>query len=92
MKKAASTFADVLAFVQKVRPRRLHLLGMGFERKTARKLVSMLQAIAPELEISMDSNRLRAVTGRGRTMTVLKARATRRRAGFRLRGSRIRGP
>ncbi len=47
MKKAASSFADVLAFVQEVRPRRLHLLGMGFERQKARRLVSMLKAIAP---------------------------------------------
>jgi hypothetical protein len=74
MKKAASSFADVLAFVQAVRPRRLHLLGMGFELQKARKLVSMLQAIAPELDLSMDSNRLRAVTGQGRTMTGLERR------------------
>lgn len=47
MKKAATGFAEVLAFVQEVRPRRLHLLGMGYERSRARKLVSMLQAIAP---------------------------------------------
>ncbi len=33
MKKAASSFADVVAFVQEVRPRRLHLLGMGYERQ-----------------------------------------------------------
>jgi hypothetical protein len=72
MKKAASSFADVLAFVQAVRPRRLHLLGMGFELQKARKFVSMLQAIAPEIDITMDSNRLRAVTGKGRTMTVLE--------------------
>ncbi len=74
MKKAASSFADVLTFVQTVRPRRLHLLGMGFELQKARKLVSMLQAVAPNLDISMDSNRLRAVTGQGRTMTVLESR------------------
>lgn len=69
MKKAATGFGDVLAFVQEIRPRRLHLLGMGYERKQARKLVAMLQAIAPDMEISLDSNRLRAVTGRGRVMT-----------------------
>jgi hypothetical protein len=74
MKKAASSFADVLSFVQAVRPRRLHLLGMGFELQKARKLVSMLQAVAPEIDISMDSNRLRAVTGQGRTMTKLEGR------------------
>jgi hypothetical protein len=69
MKKAASSPADVLAFVRAVQPRRIHLLGMGYERTAARKLVAMLQIIAPHLEISMDSNRLRAVTGKGRSMT-----------------------
>jgi hypothetical protein len=69
MKKAASSFEDVLAFVKEVRPRRLHLLGMGYERESAKKLVAALQTFAPELEISMDSNRLRAVTGKGRPMT-----------------------
>jgi hypothetical protein len=69
MKKAATAFAEVLAFVQEVQPRRIHLLGMGYERNRARKLVAMLQAISPEMEISLDSNRLRAVTGQGRVMT-----------------------
>jgi hypothetical protein len=74
MKKAASSFEDVLAFVQAVRPKRLHLLGMGYEREAARRFVAVLQAVAPELEISMDSNRLRAVTGQGRTMTEAERR------------------
>jgi hypothetical protein len=74
MKKAASSHEDVIAFVQEVQPRRLHLLGMGYERKNARKLVATLQAVAPELEISMDSNRLRAVTGQGRPMTETETR------------------
>jgi hypothetical protein len=74
MKKAASSFVDVLAFVREVRPRRLHLLGMGYERASAKKLVAALQTFAPELEISMDSNRLRAVTGKGRPMTEAERR------------------
>lgn len=74
MKKAASSFQDVIDFVQEVRPRRIHLLGMGFERSSARKLVAMLQAVVPGIEISMDSNRLRAVTGRTRTMTLIETR------------------
>lgn len=73
MKKAATGFAEVLAFVQEVLPRRLHLLGMGYERSQARKLVSMLQTIAPDMEITLDSNRLRAVTGKGRVMTKTEA-------------------
>lgn len=74
MKKAASSFTDVLEFVRVIRPARLHLLGMGYERAKARTLVARLQMIAPEIVISMDSNRLRAVTGKGRVMTEAEKR------------------
>jgi hypothetical protein len=60
MKKAATSFTEVLAFVNEVKPRRIHMLGMGYERSASRKLVTALKATMPELEISMDSNRLRA--------------------------------
>lgn len=74
MKKAASSFADVINFVRAVRPKRIHMLGMGYETVKARQLVEYLRAIAPELDISLDSNRLRAVTGKGRRMTLTEAR------------------
>ncbi len=74
MKKAASSFADVIDFVRAVRPRRIHMLGMGYETVKARQLVARLRVIAPDLEISLDSNRLRAVTGKGRRMTLTEAR------------------
>jgi hypothetical protein len=73
MKKAATSFAGVIAFVREIRPPRLHLLGMGYERSRARLLVRTLQAVAPDMRISMDSNRIRAVTGKERSMTRLEA-------------------
>ena len=73
MKKAATSFEGVLAFVREVRPRRIHLLGMGYETSRARRLVSMLLALDPQLIVSLDSNRIRAVTGKGRRMTRLEA-------------------
>jgi hypothetical protein len=73
MRKAATSFADVLSFVQTARPRRLHFLGMGYERPRARRLVAILRAFHPDLQITMDSNRIRAVTGSCRKMTALEA-------------------
>src|ERR1700751_5936403 len=73
MKKAATGLDGVLAFVREIRPRRIHLLGMGYETRRARRLVDLLLAADPELVVSMDSNRLRAVTGKGRKMTHLEA-------------------
>jgi hypothetical protein len=73
MKKAATSFDGVLAFVREVRPRRVHLLGIGYETRRARLLVDLLLAADPNLQVSMDSNRLRAVTGSGRKMTNLEA-------------------
>jgi len=72
MKKAATGFDGVLAFVREIRPRRIHLLGMGYETRRPRRLVDLLLATDPTLRLSMDSNRLRAVTGNGRKMTTLE--------------------
>ncbi len=70
MKKAAVFHTDVLSFVDAIRPERLHLLGMGYERRAARSLVRNLLCLFPDLSISLDSNRLRAVTGRERSLTL----------------------
>src|SRR5246127_1963272 len=73
MKKAATGFDGVLAFVREIRPQRIHLLGIGYETRRARRLVDLLLATDATLLLSMDSNRLRAVTGKGRKMTHLEA-------------------
>ena len=69
MKKAGVTHEQVVRFVQEVRPGHVHLLGMGYQRSTAKRLVGHLLTTFSELTLSLDSNRLRAVTGRARPMT-----------------------
>jgi O-succinylbenzoate synthase len=69
MKKAAIGFDGVLAFVREIQPRRIRLLGIGYETRRARGLVELLLSADPELLVSMDSNRIHAVTGKDRKMT-----------------------
>ena len=69
MKKAAMSHGNVLAFLQEVRPAHVHLLGMGFERERAKRLVRLLLNSFEALTVSLDSNRLRAVAGHSRPMT-----------------------
>ena len=69
MKKAATSDAAVARFVSAIQPSRIHLLGMG---PTNRRVTSVIAAIAqcsPATCVTMDSNRLRAVTGRDRPLT-----------------------
>ena len=47
----------------------MHLLGMGYQRTAAKKLIRRLLNSFGELTLSLDSNRLRAVTGQKRRMT-----------------------
>ncbi len=69
MKKAGMSHGKVLAFLQEVRPAHVHLLGMGFERERAKRLVRLLLSSFEALTVSLDSNRLRAVAGHSRPMT-----------------------
>jgi hypothetical protein len=72
MKKAATSEGDAARFLRRVQPARIHLLGMGRQNCRAPRMVAMIHGCSPLTEISMDSNRLRAVTGKKRTMTVLE--------------------
>ena len=72
MKKAVTSEEDAARFLLSVRPERLHLLGMGRQNSRAPRVVAMIRRCSPLTKISMDSNRLRAVTGKKRTMTVLE--------------------
>ncbi len=69
MKKAGMSHGEVLAFLQIIRPAHVHLLGMGFERERAKRLVRLLLNSFEALTVSLDSNRLRAVAGHSRSMT-----------------------
>lgn len=73
MKKSAADRMEVLNFVRQKQPDRIHFLGMGYERRQARRLVHALLSIRAHLKVSMDSNRIRAVTGRGRRMSNVEA-------------------
>jgi len=72
MKKAGMSHGQVLAFVRENRPAHVHLLGMGYQRTAAKKLINRLLNSFGKLTLSLDSNRLRAVTGQQRPMTQLE--------------------
>jgi hypothetical protein len=63
-RKGATLPADVVAFAGEVRPPRLHLLGLGLKNHRAAPLLRALAHVAPELQVSMDSNLLTATVGR----------------------------
>ena len=63
-RKGATLPADVVAFAGQVRPPRLHLLGLGLKNSRTASLLKYLAHVAPELEVSMDSNLLTATVGR----------------------------
>jgi hypothetical protein len=64
MKKAATSDGDAERFLKAVQPTRIHLLGIGRENRRAGHIVDLIRRCSPSTEISMDSNRLRAVTGK----------------------------
>jgi len=64
MKKNATTPDQVVDFVRRARPRAVHLLGLGAANRKAGPLVDALRAVDPELEITLDSNLIRANVGR----------------------------
>ena len=73
MRKAATTAEALLSYVERTRPRHIHLLGIGIENRRTDKLIRALRYVSPATSISMDSNRLRAVVGKNRPLTQLEA-------------------
>jgi hypothetical protein len=72
MKKAATSDADAERFLKAIQPTRIHLLGMGPDNRRAGHILDLIRRCSPSTEISIDSNRLRAVTGKKRRMTVME--------------------
>jgi hypothetical protein len=72
MKKAATSDGDAERFLKAVQPSRIHLLGIGLENRRAGHILDLIRRCSPSTEISMDSNRLRAVTGKKRSMTIME--------------------
>ena len=64
MKKNATSPDQVIDFVRRARPKAIHLLGLGAANRKAAPLLAELRRIDPELEISLDSNLIRANVGR----------------------------
>jgi hypothetical protein len=70
MRKAATSIAELLNFVEQVNPTQLHMLGAGIDNRRAAKIARFLLIRFPSLRITMDSNRLRAVIGKTRPLTL----------------------
>jgi len=65
LKKAATTVAEVAAFVQARQPRQLHLLGLGVSNRNAEDYFDAVHGNAPDCLFTCDSNLIRAHVGRG---------------------------
>ncbi len=74
MRKAATTVEALLSFVERTKPRHIHLLGIGIENRRTEKLIRALRYASLATSISMDSNRLRAVAGKNRPLTQLETK------------------
>lgn len=74
MRKAATSLEAFVGFLRERSPKEIHLLGMGLENRRAEKVIEIVRHFVPSISISMDSNRLRAVTGRERPLTVCEAK------------------
>ncbi len=72
MRKAATRTSELLDFVAAIQPSHVHLLGAGIENKRVGRILKFLEMYHSGLRITMDSNRLRAVTGRTRPLTRCK--------------------
>ncbi len=72
MRKAATSTAALLSYVEHNRPRHIHLLGMGIGNRRAQKILDAIRYLSPCTAVSMDSNQLRAVVGRRRPLTRLE--------------------
>lgn len=69
LRKAATSAESLLRFVSEVKPKYLHLLGMGIDHPRAVPLIQAVRYYCPDAFITMDSNRLRAVVGQDRPLT-----------------------
>jgi hypothetical protein len=63
MKKAAATPEMVVEFAGKVKPKEIHLLGMGATAREFEGLARSIAQVSPETKITSDANRLRAMAG-----------------------------
>jgi hypothetical protein len=69
MNKAATTANAIQELLQDMKPKRIHLLGMGTSNRKAGPILRFLRRLSPSTLISMDSNRIRAAVGENRPIT-----------------------
>jgi hypothetical protein len=70
MKKAACSPDEIVRFLQRTRVPRIHLLGIGLANTNAEHLLRRMQAVVADLQISVDSNRIRAAVGQNRPISI----------------------
>ncbi len=73
MRKAATSATALIDFVQESQTQHIHLLGMGIDNHQAAKILQLIRHFSPNTSISLDSNRIRAVSGGSRPLTLLEA-------------------
>jgi hypothetical protein len=62
--KDATSNETIVDFVERVRPERMHLLGLGPTNRRTPALLEKLAAVSPDLDLSLDSCLLTANVGR----------------------------
>jgi hypothetical protein len=72
MKSDATSLDDLEAFLDDVRPARIHLLGMGPESPKADQVLALVERVSPGTRVQMDSASIGAKVGEGRPMTAVR--------------------
>src|SRR5579884_481206 len=70
MNKAPHSQGDILFFISEARPTRIHFLGMGMRNRKAQRLVAEIVRLSPLVQISLDSNQIRAAVGKRRPISI----------------------
>lgn len=79
---AAFSSSDLEVFLRAVTPTRLHLLGLGTDRRRVIPRLQVLDRLTPGAEVPTDANRLRAHIGAGRRLTEVPRQRVVMESGF----------
>jgi hypothetical protein len=64
-KKKATSMTELRAYLEEVRPARLHFLGLGLKNANAGQVLAFCAELVPGASVSFDSNLIAANVGRG---------------------------
>jgi hypothetical protein len=73
MKKGAPSLKELEAYFKAVKPKRVHLLGMGPNSQKWPRVKKLMEKLIPHAEVFMDSVRIRAIVGRKKGIKPLTA-------------------